>query len=169
MSSTTYSEADKIITVYTKEFGKIALLARGIKKLKSRKRGALQVFSIIKFTAYRGNGMPVVVEAEVIDSLVEIRNDLKKIAIAFFYVEAISRTTREDEGNSEIYSLLVGYLTKLKENEKYGLYRKQFVIKLVEILGFIPKNKFVADPDGLLEAVTERKLSSVRVGKRILT
>ena len=72
LSAKSYSEADKIITVFSKDFGKLTLMAKGVKRLKSRKRGSLEVFSNIKFFAHKGRGMPVVTEVEIIDNFVDL-------------------------------------------------------------------------------------------------
>jgi len=46
-----FSETDRIIVLYTKNLGKISLIAKGVRKLKSRKRGSLEVFNLISFSA----------------------------------------------------------------------------------------------------------------------
>ena len=63
-----YSEADRILTCFSKSYGKISLLAKGIRKLKSKKRGHLEVFSHIKFSASRGHGMDIITEVETINT-----------------------------------------------------------------------------------------------------
>ncbi|OGM31272.1 DNA repair protein RecO [Candidatus Woesebacteria bacterium RIFCSPHIGHO2_01_FULL_44_21] len=167
LSAKSYSEADKIITVFSKDFGKLTLMAKGVKRLKSRKRGSLEVFSNIKFFAHKGRGMPVVTEVEIIDNFVDLRKDLKKVSVAYFFAEVVARTTRDEEEHAEIYVLLVNYLKRLEVGSSLKKLRTEFSLEIAEILGFIPKGQFVPNPDEMLESIIERKLGSVRVGKKL--
>jgi DNA repair protein RecO (recombination protein O) len=167
LSSRDYSEADKIITLFTKYSGKMTTMAKGVKRPKSRKRGTLEVFSQIKFSAHRGSGMPILTETETINNFPKIRPNLAKVSVAYFFLEAVARTIRDEEANDEIYSLLVENLNALEEAKNLKKIRNNFSIALMESLGFIPEGQHVPSPDELLESIIERKLASVRVGKKL--
>lgn len=164
-----YGEADRILVVYSKIFGKISLIAKGVRKPRSRKRGSLEVFSHIKFSAARGKNLDLMTETEVIDSFPLIRKDLKKVAVAYYFMEVIGRVTSEEEKNEEIYSLLTGYLGKLRGPTSLRSLKKDFIYHVLTILGFWPKDKRMDDPDYVLEEVVEREMSSARVGKKLLS
>jgi DNA repair protein RecO (recombination protein O) len=59
-----YSEADRIISVFSKGWGRISLLAKSVRKPKSRKRPHIEVFSYITFQAVKGKGIDLVTEVE---------------------------------------------------------------------------------------------------------
>lgn len=164
-----YSEADRILTVFTKHFGKVSLLAKGIRKPKSRKRGHLEVFSHIKFSASGGGNLDLMQEAETIESFSGIRSNLKKIAVAYFFVEVTTKLTRENEKHEELFLFLNDYLNRLKGAKSLKELRFQFVHDTLSSLGFWPRQKLMGDPDRILREITEREISSARVGKRILT
>jgi DNA repair protein RecO (recombination protein O) len=164
-----YSEADRILVVYTKHFGKLSLMAKGVRKPKSRKRGAIEVFSQIKFAAARGKSLDIVTEVEIIDSFNGIRDKLKKASVAFFFMEAVGRLTREDEENKELYVVLVDYLKELKTSGDLKKLRLDFIFELLTLSGFWPKEKELKDPDGVLEDIIEREMASRRIGKQILS
>lgn len=167
LSSRAYSEADKMVTIYTQNYGKITVIAKGVKRLKSRKRGALEAFSKIRFSAHSGHGMPIMTEADIVDGFSDIRSDLKRVSVAYYFLEATLRTTQDEEPNDKIYRLLDEFLKRLKKEQKLKKLRGEFTIRLAETLGFIPTGEFVPDADKLLESITERKMGSVRVGKRL--
>jgi len=167
LSTKSYAEADKLITIFSKNFGKLTLIAKGVKRLKSRKRGSLEVFSIIKFFAHRGKGMPIITEVEIIDNLAQLRRDLKKVSVAYFLLEVVSKTTRDEERHHEVYNLLADTLKKLTKEIRLKSLRREFSLELMTLQGFIPKNQFVPNADELLENIIERKLGSVRVGKKL--
>lgn len=164
-----YSEADRILVVFSKNYGKISLLAKGVRKLSSRKRGHLEVFSQIKLSAAKGKSLDILTEAEIINSFPKLRDDLKKVAVAYYLMEAVGKTTREDEPNTKVYELILRYLDKLKKYEKLRKVRFDFILGLLTTLGFWPKEKKMKDPDKVLEEVVEREISSARVGKKLLS
>jgi DNA repair protein RecO (recombination protein O) len=164
-----YGEADRILVVFSKAFGKISLIAKGVRYPKSRKRGAIEVFSHIKFAAVAGKNLDLITEAEIIDTYNPIRRDLKRASLAYFFMEAIGRTLHEGEQNMEIYKLLIEYLNKLKIAKMLKRLRLDFILKLLTLEGFWPEGKPMENPDGALEEVTEREMNSFRVGKKLLS
>jgi DNA repair protein RecO (recombination protein O) len=163
-----FSEADRILTIYTKNFGKLGILAKGIKKPQSRKRGHLEIFCKISFSAVSAKGLDIVTEAEIIDSYSQVRKDLKKVTVAYFFVEVANKITKEEEKNEDYYNLLSNYLDKLKVNSSLKQIRLDFVRETLVLLGFWASSVPLSDPDKKLEEIIERKLSSARVGKKIL-
>ncbi len=163
-----YSEADRILVIYTKKYGKLSLIAKGVRKLKSRKRGSLQIFSHIKFSAARGKNLDIVTETEIINSFSKVRKDLKKVSVAYFFVETAGRLTRDEVKNVELFNTLIKYLRRLETEAKLKILRLDFIHKLLSLLGFWPKNRPLKNPDAKLEEVVEREMNSVRVGKKIL-
>jgi DNA repair protein RecO (recombination protein O) len=168
LSRKNFSEADRILTVFSKHYGKLSVIAKGVRKPKSRKRGALEVFSLFKFSAAKGKNLDIVTEAELIDSFKKIRKSLKKTSVAYFLVEVVNRLTREDEKNFELYTFLVDSLDKLKESRSPRKLRENFIYQTLVMLGFWPKGKKMVNPDFVLEEIIEREMSSKRVGKKIL-
>ena len=163
-----YSEADRILSVYSKNHGRLSLIAKGVRRPISKKRGHLEVFNQIKFQAVHGRGLDLMTEAEIIDNFSEVRKSLKKVALAYYFMEVIGRTTHEGERHPELYASILKYLRILKTARELKKLRKQFVYEILTVLGFWPKGKMLTDPDVKLAEVTERNLSSVRVGKRLL-
>ena len=91
LSRKNYSEADRILTLYSKNFGKIYTIAKGIRRPSSRKRGSLEIFSHITFSASRGKSLDIMTEVETVDNFDEVRSDLKKVSVAYFFVETIKK------------------------------------------------------------------------------
>lgn len=163
-----YGEADRILTVYAKDYGKVSMMAKGVRRLGSRKRGHVEVFGRINFSAVRGKGMDLITEADLIDNYSVIRKSLKKTTVGYYFCEVIEKVTREGEKNEELYNLLVGYLEDLLHAEELTEMRKEFVREVLISIGFWPITKEMVDPDRVLVEVTEREINSARVGKKIL-
>lgn len=164
-----FSEADRILTVVSKHYGKLVLMAKGVRKPESRKRGSIEVFSKIKFSAARGRVFDIVTEVEMLRFYKDIRNDLKKVSLAYYFLEVVDKIIQQEEKNGEIFTLLDDYLLKLESEKKLKKLKDEFVRKILIISGFWPKEKVIKDSDKTLEYVLERKISSARVGKKVLS
>ncbi len=164
-----YSEADKILRVLSRKHGKISLLAKGVRRPKSRKRAYIEIFNRINFSAASSKGMNIITEVEIIDTFSDFKKNLKKVALAYFFVEIVDKVIREGEKNEEIYNILLSFLNKLRSNESLKKIRREFVLNTLVSLGFWPKEKPHSNPDELLEEVLEYPQNSMIVGKKLFS
>jgi DNA repair protein RecO (recombination protein O) len=163
-----FGEADRILILYTKNFGRVSLIAKGVRRPKSRKRGHIEVFNQVKFQAVTGRGIDLMTEAEVADDFKGVRTSLKKISLAYYFAEVIGRITHEQEPNTDLFNLICRYLNDLKTAKELRKLREEFINELLVLMGYWPSGQILSDPDAKLEEVIERQISSVRVGKRML-
>ena len=163
-----FGEADRILSIYSKNHGRISVIAKGIKRPISRKRGHLEVFGHIKFQIADGKGIGILTEVETLNNFGIIRKDLKKISLAYYFTEVIGKITHEHERNDGIFELILNYLEKLQNETRLRSLRLKFISELLTITGFWPKGKILASPDEKLEEVIERSINSIRVGRKIL-
>lgn len=168
LSRRNFSEADRILSVYSKHYGKLTLIAKGVRKPKSRKRGSIEVFSYIKFSAARGKNMDIVTEVDLLDRFPEIRKSLNRTSLAYYFMEVVGRLTQEEK-NYDLFSHLLKNLELCGKTNKLKDLKSSFVYKTLVILGFWPKNKKLVNEDKVLEDIVERELNSKRVGRKILS
>jgi DNA repair protein RecO (recombination protein O) len=168
LSRKNYGEGDRILILFTKDFGKISVMAKGVRKLTSKKRGGIEMFSQIKFSAVKGKSLDILTEVQVINSLDNLKKDLRKISVAYYFCEVTSKVTREDERQIHVYELLEKYFNKLDTSRNIKVLRLSFVKDLLQATGFWPENTVMDDPDKVLEGIIERKINSSRIGKRML-
>lgn len=69
IKSINYSEADKVLTVFGREYGKFTIFAKGIRKLNSKNRGNVQTLCTSQIAFYEGKGLPVLTESAPVSSL----------------------------------------------------------------------------------------------------
>ncbi len=163
-----YGEADRIISVYSKDHGRISLIAKGIRRPKSKKRGHLEIFSLLKFQAVSGRGIDLMTEAEIVDDFKEIRKSLSKVSLAYYFCEVIGKITHEQEQNIDLFNLVLDTLNKLKTETKLKELRLNFILELLTTMGYWPYEQKLTNPDEVLEEVIERQIYAERVGKRML-
>ena len=76
LRSIPYGESNKIVTLFTREAGKLTAMARGAKKPTSRLAAVTQPFTHGSFLIRKGRGMGTLEQGEQIDSMRPIREDL---------------------------------------------------------------------------------------------
>ena len=164
-----YGEADRIVSLFSKNHGRVSLIAKGVRRLKSRKRGHIEIFSKVNFQAISGKGLDIMTEADIIDDYKDVRISLKKVSLAYYLMEVVGKITHEGEGNLGVYELLVESLERLKTTKLLKKLRLEYLRDLMVLLGYWPKDKKMDNPDTILEEIIERQIYSKRVGKRILS
>lgn len=128
-------DADRFLTIYTLEEGKISVYARGVRSVRSKRGSQIDLFSHIKFEVFEKNDRRTLTSVELLDSHHISKTSLNNISRLFQIGELVDRLTVEHDPHIEVYDLLVTALGSLSrfETEEY-LYR--FKKKLLLLLGF---------------------------------
>ena len=92
-----YGEADRLLTLYTRQLGKTRALAKGARKIASRKAGHIEPFTHVKLQLAKGRDMPLVTQADTVDAYQALREDLVLTSQAAYVLELLDRFTYEDE------------------------------------------------------------------------
>lgn len=164
-----YSESDRIIVVFTKDYGRVSLLAKSVRLPKSRKRGHVEVFSYIKFLASSGSGLDYLTEVETVDTFGTSRKDLSRVSLLYYFSEVIGKVTREHEKNEQLFDLILSYFEGIKDESKLKSMKKSFIKDVLTCLGYWPEGRSLPNPEDLLSEVSEREMLSERVGRRVLS
>lgn len=135
-----WGEADRILTLYTREMGKIRAIAKGARKIRSRKAGHLEPFTHVTAQFARSRELPIVTQVETIDPYLPIREDLSRTGYASYIMELLDRFTYEqDGGNLPLFHLLIDTLARLSGTaEVWGVVR-YYEMRLLDYLGFRPQ------------------------------
>ena len=131
-------EADRIVTLFTRENGKVRAVAKGIRKTKSRFGGRLEPFTRVQLLIYRGRSLDTITQADILDSFDHVRRDYKSLTSASAMAEIVEKITPEREGAFNIYAVLFGGLKALAE-DKGDSVLPAFLIKLLSVTGYNPE------------------------------
>jgi DNA repair protein RecO (recombination protein O) len=135
-----YGEADRLLTLYTRELGKTRALAKGARKIASRKAGHIEPFTHVKLQLAKGRDMPLVTQADTVDAYQALREDLILTSQAAYVLELLDRFTYEDEiENSVLFRLLTDTLSRLASRADPWLVIRYYEIRLLDHLGFRPQ------------------------------
>jgi DNA repair protein RecO (recombination protein O) len=110
-----FGDYDLIITFFTKDKGKISVIAKSAKKSMKRFSGILERFSALRIVCTTGKrkGLPVLQEASMIKPFEHIRTDIKKTAYASYWAELVDEWMEENVKNIQLYHLLEYVLSEL--------------------------------------------------------
>lgn len=134
-----FGEADRLLTLYTRQRGKLRALAKGVRKMHSRKGGHVEPFTEVSLQLATGRSMFIVSQAEAINSYVRLREELELVGYASYCVEMLDKFTYEDEENSPVYRLIVNTLARLNNGDEVELAVRYYEIQLLNLLGFRPE------------------------------
>ncbi|MGV8049709.1 MAG: DNA repair protein RecO [Anaerolineaceae bacterium] len=134
-----YGEADRILTLFTLEQGKLQAIAKGVRKIHSRKAGHLEPFSQVNLFMAKGRNLAVITQAEAMRTFPGIRADLRLTAYAAYVAELVDRFTYEEGESRQLYNLLVDTLMRLEEGSHPTTVVHYYEVQLLDVLGFRPE------------------------------
>jgi len=163
-----YGEADRILTIYTKHYGKIRAMAKGVRKLTSRKAGSLELFTQTVIFLVKGKNLDIITETQPIDLFKVWRSDLNKVGVAYYFCELVDKLTPDEQENSLVFEILRDYLLRLKGSKLKQLVRS-FEEELLTELGFgIPEvlRKTEGSLKSYIETIIEKDINSPKILKQ---
>ena len=114
-----FGDANKVVTLFTKEFGKLEANAYGCRRSRNPLSGAMQIFNCISAEISRGSQVDTIREADILHFYDALTNDLERLAYASLFFEIVNRMTLPHEKSIETFYLLKKSLPILsKRNPK---------------------------------------------------
>jgi len=135
-----WGEADRILTLYTREWGKLRVIVKGARKIRSRKAGHVEPFTHITLQLAKGRDIPIVTQVETLDAYLPLREDLLRTGYAAYMLELLDRFTYDEEGgNPSLFRLLTDSLERLCKGTEPWLCVRYYEMRLLDYLGFRPR------------------------------
>lgn len=133
-----YKETSKILTIITKDFGIISVIAKGAKKLKSNLRSVTSLFTYATFNiTYKKDKLSTLISADVINTFKNIKNDIEKIS----YVNYLSELTTgvlKQTFSASIYDMYIAAMLKIEEGFDAMSITNILELKYLDYLGISP-------------------------------
>ena len=170
---TNYSESDKILTIYSKANGKLVVLAKGIRKINSKKAPHLELFNHVRASIVRGKSIDIITEALTIEVFKSIRLRLERTAYAYRISELIDRLCPQNQVNYVIYELLLHVINLINTENINNLETivDEYTINLLWELGYLEKGKSLSKGQIIqfIENIIERKLKSDKLLTKLVS
>ena len=136
-----YRETSQIVTLFTREKGKMAVLAKGARLLMSRFGSSLQPMSYTQVIFYHKptRGLQTLSESAHVQPFHRISRDLEKISMGWRIVELVYALMEEEQQHPQVFNLLVEVLGRLDEADVHAInLLPYFQMRLATVLGFAP-------------------------------
>lgn len=135
-----YREADQIVTVWTREAGKVRVMARGLRLGKSKLAFSMQDLSLVDFEVAGKRSLPSLISAKSRKIFPKLRDDLPKTVAAFYATELMLKMTADEQPNEDAFDLLADFLEFLNSSDisrqPAFVAVDSFSLRLMNCLGF---------------------------------
>lgn len=132
-------EADRILTVLSAEHGKLKLVAKGVRRGKSKLAGHLEPFIVTNLHIAKGRNLDVITSARGQRYYQLASGDLTKLALSHLLLEICDKVLPEAEPHPEAFYLLTEVLEALEQDTHPALVRHYFYVRLLDALGHRPQ------------------------------
>lgn len=136
-------EFDKIIVLLTEEYGKIQVVAKGLRKTINRMSGIFEPFMVVELVLKKGKSIDSVKEAKLIGNYSVLEKSLRDFGLTSFVLEVLEELI--DESPKEIYKLILDYFdcfqrnrSQLKEENKMLVFVSSFLMSVLAVSGRLP-------------------------------
>lgn len=141
LKSRRYRETSKIVTLYSRRFGKISGIAKGARETKSKFGAALEPMTHVSLVLYKKEHreLHLLSQSDILQLFPHLHSDLTKITAGLSVVELIDAAMHDEEPNEMIFRLLLQVLNELNsatKNLQNVLY--YFRLRLLDLMGFKP-------------------------------
>ncbi len=156
LKSFDFRETSRIATFFTRDFGKMKGVLKGIRKDPRKFGSSVDRFSLndIVYYQYRNSDIHLVSHCDMKDYFYGIRGDLKRMTAASYAMELIDTVMPLEEENLEIYALLQDFLTSLALTDDISKLVHMFQIKILLLSGFRPHLETCVRCEQVVEGAT---------------
>ncbi len=138
LNSREMRDAHRVLTLFSKEQGKIQVVAHGVTKPTSRKRGAVQPFAVTDFMLRQGKSLDSVSQCEGREFFPELWADLDKLLYAGHMAELVDALTVEGDPHEAVFVQIIKTLRELDKTVDPELVSRWFELRLMALLGYLP-------------------------------
>jgi len=139
IKQTKLGEVDKIVTIYTPEFGKLKAVAKGACRPGSKLGGNVEPLTHSLMMLARGRNLDIITQSQTIDVFPALKNDLWRTSCGFYILELIDSFTVENSENHPLFDLLLDTLHRLCQDDNSETILRYFELHLLNYLGYRPQ------------------------------
>lgn len=151
LKRTNTGEADRIVTLLTREGGRLVTVAKGVRKMQSTKRAYLEPGNLVKIQLITTKSLPILTQATLVEDTAGMRTSLASIRQLTQLLEILDKLFVEEEIESHVYELIIQIRHKIVAGSKLNL--KKDLTQLVEWLGY--QNLAETDFSSILDYVAD--------------
>ena len=132
-------EADRRVTLLTRDYGIVHAFARGARRIKSNALTATQLLSYSRFSIFQGRDSYIIDEAEPIEVFFSLRGDMEALSLALYFAQLMAELAPELDDAAPYLRLILNTLHLLAAGKRPQLQLKAiFEMRLLSIAGYMP-------------------------------
>ncbi len=130
-----FMEADKLVTLFTREHGKIKAIAKGARRVPSRLGGRVEPFTYADYFIAKGRSLDIISQCQVLETFQKLREGELTLPAGIYIIKMVDSATSEGQHYPELFDLLLKYLLKLKGGDNPRHLAKSFEKEFVMLEG----------------------------------
>jgi DNA repair protein RecO (recombination protein O) len=138
ISGMKYKDSSKILTIYTRELGKVSVLAQGALRPKSGVMASAEVFALSNWKLKRGRTFHYIECVDLIDSFYTIRDSMDKMIFGFYALELLDKSTPMEEENRVLFELLEKFIRTMRSQDRILPLMVAYELKFASFIGYRP-------------------------------
>lgn len=132
-------EANQVFTILTKDFGKLKVLGKAIRKIKSKLRAGARIFCLSEIGFIQGKAYKTLTDAVLVEKFSGISKNLEKMKVASEIAGVLDSLVKGEEADKEIWGLVLEAFRRLDNCSSCSLIYYYFLWNLFSILGYRPE------------------------------
>ncbi len=147
-----YSESSLVVIAFSKDYGRLALMAKGVKKSKTSQKGHLQSFMHNTLSYSKKSGMGILTSAFNINHFPELVTDIDKLSLAYEALTITHSVIQENQANESLFELLLQTLLNFNNapSQKAPAHLNNFKKNFMALEGILPSNQNIANIDKMI-------------------
>jgi len=147
-------EADRILSLYTPHLGKIRVVAKGVRRPRSKMAGHLELLTHSLVSLARGRNLDTVIGSQTINSFLPLKSNLQLASQALYAVELVDLFTADNDENYPLFQLLIETMHNLCQGNNNELTLRYFELHLLNLVGYRPQLGQCVSCHSPLKAIT---------------
>ncbi len=139
LSYTPLGESDLLVTMFTRDQGKVRAVGKGARRSTSKLVGHLEPLTVTKMSMAHGRSMDMISQAEVVLSFSKLKEDLTGITKGLYLAELVDGFGAEDSANPELYQLMTDTLRAIETDPVSDMPLRFFEFHLLQVSGLMPE------------------------------
>ena len=134
-----FAEADRLLTLFTADHGKVRAIAKGAMRPGSKLGGNVELLTHSRLMLARGRNLDIITQAQAIETFLTLRDNLELMSCGFYLSELVDTFTEDGVEDNELFNLFLSMLRELAAAEDGERIARYFELRLLDREGYRPQ------------------------------
>ena len=132
-------EADLLVTMHTRDQGKVRAIAKGARRSTSKLVGHLEPLTVVRMSMVHGRNMDIIAQAEVVDGFATLKENLTAVTKGLYLAELVDGFGAEASANPALFQLMIDSLRAVEADPESDMPLRFFEFHLLQVSGLMPE------------------------------